>query len=519
MSDALRQAFGMVLADPAVWAAIIAAAVYGVFMGAVPGLTATMALALLVSATYFMPPVVAIAAVVTLVACAIFAGDIPNALLRLPGTPASAAYADDVYRLTLAGRAEQTLGVCLVFSVVGGLIGALILIFLAQPLAAVATSFSVAEYFWLYLMGLSCAVTVSRGSTAHAALGLIMGLLLSTVGLSAVHTQARFTFGQPELFQGINFIPAMIGLFGFSEILRNLLRIDAAEPSEAPPRAARAAGDRTVLARLLVDPAVAVIGSAVPLVVRRKGGVLRSSLIGSAIGMLPGAGADIAAWVSLAVSKRLSATPEQYGRGSLEGIGDASTANSAALAGAWIPALVFGIPGDSVTAIVIGVLLMKNITPGPDIFQDNAALVWSIYLVFILANLVLLPVGLLAIRIGRHLIHVPRRVLLPIILLFCVVGAYAINSSYFDIGVMGAMGLLGFVLERRGVPLGPVVLGIILGGPLEERFVQTISSADSTLSAFFGRPLAAALGVATLLVWLGPLLAALRRRYRRRAGP
>jgi putative tricarboxylic transport membrane protein len=192
----VTQALGHVLGDPYVLAIIVAASAYGVFMGAVPGLTATMAVALVVPVTFFMDPIPALAAIVTLEACAIFAGDIPNALLRIPGTPSSAAYADDAYALTRAGRSAQALGTCLTFSVVGGLFGTLVLVLFAPGLAEITSLFTVAEYFWLYVLGLSCAVIVSRGSTLKGTLALIIGLLLSTVGLSAVHTQARFTFGR-----------------------------------------------------------------------------------------------------------------------------------------------------------------------------------------------------------------------------------------------------------------------------------------------------------------------------------
>lgn len=511
MSDSVIQALGSVLGDPQVLAIIVIAAGYGVFMGAVPGLTATMAVALIIPVTFFLDPIPALAAVVTLEACAIFAGDIPNALLRIPGTPSSAAYADDAYALTRAGRSQEALGVCLTFSVAGGLFGTLLLLLFAPQLAKLATSFTATEYFWLYLLGLSCAVAVSRGSTMKAGLALVIGLLLATVGLSAVHTQARFTFGRAELFQGINFIPAMIGLFGVSEILRNVLRLDAdPEDSATSPPTAAETGSRFTT-RWIFGPILAVFGAAVPLLWRRKWHALRSGLIGSLVGMLPGAGADIGAWVSLAASKRLSKAPEQYGSGSIEGIGDATAANSSALAGAWVPAIVFGIPGDSVTAIVIGVLLMKNVKPGPEIFEKQATLVYSIYLVFLLANLLLIPIGLAAIKMGGLVVRVPRRVLLPVILLFCVIGSYAISGSYFDVGVMLVMGLLGFFLERRGVPLGPIVLGIILGGPLEERFIQTLTGSQGALSAFFGRPLAAGLGVVCILTWLAPPLIRLVR--------
>jgi putative tricarboxylic transport membrane protein len=485
MNGALLEAARKIFCDPQVLVIIATTAAYGVFMGAVPGLTATMAVALLVPVTFFLDPISALAAVVTLEACAIFAGDIPNALLRIPGTPSSAAYADDAYAFTRAGQSDRVLGACLTFSVAGGLFGTMVLMLLARQVAGLTREFASAEYFWLYLLGLSCAVVVSRGSVLQSAFALVVGLLLSTVGFSHSHTLARFTFHQPQLYQGISFIPAMIGLFGISEILRNVLVLDnkAQEAGTGRPRGAQPPGG--LLKRFVVAPIVSVFGPAIPLLWRRKWHALRSGVIGSVGGMLPGAGADIGAWVSLAVSKRTSKRPEDYGRGSLEGIGDATAANNSALAGAWVPALVFGIPGDSITAIVFGVLLMKTV----------------------------------AIKAGGYVVRVPRRVLLPAILLFCVIGSYAINANPFDIGIMLAMGLLGFFLERRRIPLGPVVLGIILGGPLEERFIQTLSKPGSSLASFFGfmpdgqvRPVSLLLGVFCVLVWLVPVILPIVRR-------
>lgn len=507
MSDALLQALQQVVLSPEVVLIVVGAALYGVFMGAMPGLTATMSVALFIPLTYWLDPIPALAGIVTMVACAIFAGDLPTTLLRIPGTPASAAYVDDAYALTRAGRSDEALGAALVSSVLGGLFGAVVLMALGHQLARVATLFSIAEYFWLYVLGLSSAVVVSRGTLSKASLGMLIGLLLSTVGLSAVHTEARFTLGRPELYQGINFIPAMIGLFGLSEVLNNLLGGPAG--LAVPPTAERKRS-ASILRRIFISPFVDVIKPGFELVKRRVRHTLRSGVIGSFVGMLPGAGADIGSWVSLAASKRASDRPEEYGEGSVEGISDATAANSSALAGTWIPALVFGIPGDSITAIVIGVLLMKNLNPGPDIFIEQAPLVYSIYLIFILANLVLLPVGLLAIKTGSRVVRVPQKLLMPIILLLCVVGAYAINSSNFDVAVMLVMGLLGFGLERFGVPLGPVVLGIILGAPLEERFIQILTAAGGDPLAFFGRPVAAALGVLCIALWAWALYTAYR---------
>lgn len=506
MDEAFLQAVAQVFGRADVWLIVVGAAIYGVFVGAIPGLTATMAVALFVPMTYWLDPVSALAAIVTMEACAIFAGDIPTVLLRIPGTPASAAYADDAYAFTRRGQADRPLGTALMCSVFGGIFGSLVLIGLGGQLAKIATLFSVSEYFWLYLLGLSCAVVVSRGSTGKAVLSLMIGLLLATVGLNAVHVEARFTFGRPELFEGISFIPAMIGLFGLSEVLRNV----TARPGDTESIHAHMpeAGDA---GRLSAMRSMFTAGG--QMLWKRKVHAVRSGTIGVLVGMLPGAGADIAAWISLAASKRFAGNRRGDAAddaGSLAGIADATTANNAALAGSWIPALVFGIPGDSVTAIVIGVLLMKNVTPGPQVFAEQASLVYSIYLVFLLANLVLLPVGLVAVKLGGTIIRVPRRVLLPVIVLFCVTGAYALNSSLFDVGVMLAMGLLGFLLERRSFPLGPVVLGLILGGPLEERFIQALTGAGGSVVGLVSRPLAAVLACVCGVLWTLAILAARR---------
>lgn len=541
MSEAVWQAMGQVLLDPSIWVIILLAAFYGMFVGAIPGLTATMATALMVPLTFWLEPLPALAAIVTMVACAIFAGDIPTILIRMPGTPASAAYADAAHTLTNQGRSRTALNVALMSSIIGGLLGALALILIGQWLAGLAAWFSVAEYFWLYLLGLSTAVVISQGSLLKGLFALMIGLLLSTVGLSAVHTESRFTFGQPELYQGVNFIPAMIGLFGVSEVLRNLLNLDQfAGTQGSPSRKPREGASNSLAMSLLhrmVQPVVQSFKTAVILSTTRLAATIRSSVVGTLIGILPGAGADIASWVAMAVGRRseganppdlspifdLDKTHDESSRSrsdhvqaniALNGLSNASNANNASLAGSWIPALVFGIPGDSVTAIVLGVLLMKNIQPGPEIFTAQADLVYGLYTIFFVANLVMWPIGLLAIALGNRVVSVPRRVLLPIILLYCVIGSYAINGSVFDVGIMFVMGLVGFLLERRSVPLGPIVLGIILGGPLEERFIQTATGAGGSLLGFVDRPVAAILGASWLLLWVSMIIRELRHHGR-----
>ncbi len=505
MGEMILTAAQQTLLDPIIWLVVIGSAIYGVFLGAMPGLTATMGVALFVPLAFWLEPLPALAGIVTMVACAIFAGDIPTTLVRIPGTPASAAYVADAYALSQQGRAASTLGVMLWSSVMGGLFGAVVLMVSGDQLARFASWFSVSEYFWLYLLGLSCAVVVGGSSVSRSLLGLLIGLMFSTVGLSAVHGQARFTFGQPELFQGINFIPAMIGLFGLSEVLRG-----AAVWVGTPSVGTKAGEAASVAGAPILRPAIGYF-------LTRPGAWVRSSLIGTAIGILPGAGADIAAWVSAAASQRRSRQPETYGRGSTECVADASAANSASLAGAWIPALVLGIPGDSVTAIAIGVLYMKNLKPGPEIFSTQGTLVFSLYLIFILANLVLLPVGLIAIRIGGYVMRVPRNVLLPIILLLCIVGSYAVSGSLFDIGLMAMFGLIGLACERWKISAGAMVLGMILGGPLEERFVQTLVGSGGSALGFVDRPVAAALALGCGLLWTRAAWSAYARHRGRRS--
>ena len=488
MMEALLQAATDVLGRADIWLIVVASACYGILVGAIPGLTATMAVALFVPMAYWLDSLSAIAAIVTMVACAIFAGDLPTIFMRIPGTPASAAYADEAWTLTQKGHAQRLLGVALTCSVTGGIAGALFLMLLGTQLAKIARWFSVTEYFWLYVIGLSCAVRVAPGGARwKALLSLLLGLLLSTVGLSAVHIEPRFTFGIPSLYQGVSFIPAMIGLFGLSEVFTNLSSksLHARHPIESTLTSF------TTSIRQMASDAAGRWRA-------RRTGVARSSLLGVVIGMLPGAGADIAAWVAFAAARKPKETASD--QDTIDAIGDATTANSAALAGGWIPSLVFGIPGDSVTAIVIGVLLMKNVTPGPAIFTEQTSLVYSIYLIFILANLVMLPVGLLAIRLGGRIVKIPKPVLLPVIVLFCVTGAFALNGSLFDVVTMLVMGLVGFALNRSGFPPGPVVLGLVLGGPLEERLIQSLTAAAGSPLGLISRPGSIALALTALVI-------------------
>ncbi len=469
--------------DPYVITVVVGSAVFGLFVGAVPGLTATMATALLVPVTFFMPPVPALGAIVTASAMAIFAGDIPGAMLRMPGTPASAAYTDESYAMARKGQLELNLGANLVFSVAGGLVGVLFLIVAAPLLAEAALNFSSFEYFWLACLGLSCATLITSSGRTRAVLAMLIGLGIGCVGMDPVAGYPRFTFGSVDLMSGISFIPTMIGAFAVSELLRGAL----------------AHHDTGALVQEKVGALFRGIGD----VTRRYWrNFLRGSMVGTAIGALPGAGADIAAWVSYAMAKRFSKEPEKFGTGHIEGVVESTSSNNSALGGAWMPALVFGIPGDSITAIVIGVLYMKGMNPGPTVFLQNPQFIYAVFMIFILANLLMLPLGWAAIKGAGKLLRAPRNILLPVILLFCIVGSFAITNSPYGILVMLIFGIVGWLMEENGIPVAPLVLGIVLGELLEQSFLTSMMKADGDPTVFFTRPIAGTLGALTLLVWL-----------------
>jgi len=494
MWTAVGQAFSMVF-EPYTMLVMVLASLYGLFVGAVPGLTATMATALLVPVTFFMAPIPAVAAIVTATAMAIFSGDIPGCLLRIPGTPASAAYTDEAFAMTRKGLAEQALGAGLVFSAVGGLFGTLVLILAAPALADFATRFSSFEYFWLVLLGLTCAVFITSDRPLKGLIMLFLGLLVACVGLGNPAGFPRFTFGNVEMMGGIGLIPMMIGMFAISEIIRYV--VDTSPPAE-----------------MVVEQVGNVLKGQWALARKYPIQILRGSALGTAVGALPGAGADIAAWMSYGMSKKFSKEPEKFGTGHVEGIVESGAANNSALAGAWIPALVFGIPGDSITAIVIGVLYMKNMNPGPSLFTNNPQNIYAVFLIFIIANIIMIPLGILCIKVARRILKVPRNILMPVILMFCVVGTFAINNDLFSIGVMLVAGLLAYVFEDNDFPIAPSILGVVLGSMLEENFITSMIKSDGNLGAFFSRPIAAVLAGLTILIWLTPPLLALLRKIR-----
>lgn len=483
------------------WEVLVAVglgAVFGLFVGATPGLSATMAAALLVPLTFPLSPVAAIGAIVACTAMSIFAGDIPAAILRIPGTPASAAYMEELSAMSDRGEMAKGLGNSMFAAVLGGLVGTAVLIFVAPQLANFALSFSSYEYFWLALLGLSCATLVSGEDKLKGAVSLTLGILVTLVGLDVVTGTPRYTFGLVDLQAGVSLIAVLIGAFAIAEIMRS---------SHSNIQS------RTDLPRI---SAGAVVRGQGRTLWRHKVPLARGSLLGTAIGALPGAGPDIAAWIAYAVSKRFSRNPANFGKGSSEAVIGAGSANNAALAGAYVPALVFGIPGDSITAIVIGVLLIKGLQPGPLVFITSPDLVNAIYIVFILANLLILPFGIVAIMAARRVLAVRTGFLYPAIVLLCIIGTFATNNSLFDLWSLCIIGVLVWIMNANDYPAAPFVLGVVLGAIVEQNFMTSMLMSDGDLLAFFARPIAGVLGVVTLTVWLLPAAIALWRLARRK---
>lgn len=485
---------GLVLAELLqmdVLVAWLASMVFGIFVGATPGLTATMAVALIVPMSFYLPPNAGLAMIIGVSFTAIFAGDIPATYLRIPGTPASAVATLDGYRLAQKGKGRLALHLDLICSCIGGLIGVGLLMGLAPQLARASLRLSHFEYFWLTIFGLTLSALACKGRLHRGLLAATLGMGFSTIGIDMVSASARFTFGKSELMGGIGFIPAMIGLFGISEVLRNVCQSQNFKLPALPKQS------RFSFAELRQS------------LWRKKGIVAKSSTLGTLIGALPGAGADIAAWVAYGVARRTSRNAQSFGKGNLEGVIAPTSANNAAVAGAWIPALVFGIPGDSVTAIVLGALLMYDIQPGPMLFEQSGSQVQNIFLIALATQLMLLPAGYLGIRAFGGMLRLPRAIVLVAVMVASIVGTFALQGSLFDVCCMLGFGLMGFLLEALSVPLAPLILGLILGRKVEENLRIGLIQSDGSWAPFFTRPICLVLLILLASAYLCPVIFAI----------
>lgn len=475
---------------------LVSGLILGAIFGALPGLTATMGVALLTPITFWLSAQEGMAMLLGIYCGAIPAGGIPAILLNIPGTPASIAAAWDGYPLAQQGRAGFALGVNALFALAGQTISVLFLALAAFPIASFGLRFGPPEYFALALFGISLMAGVSGDKLARGMLSGMLGLALSTVGLDPMMAVARYTFGNPEFLDGIAFVPVMIGLFGLGEVFAQM-----ASPSSEK-----------------IGPLAATLGRIRPTLAEWKRMALPGLLgsgIGTIVGAIPAAGGDIASVICWEQTKRLSKQPAEFGKGSMEGLAASTTACNAAIGGAMTTMLTLGIPGDAPSAILIGALLIHGVQPGPLLFRDNAPLVYAIILLMLLAAILVAAMGLLAARPLAASLRIPKPWLWTAIILLSLVGSYALNNSVTDVWVMAAAGVLGFLLRKAEVPLGPLVLGLILGPMMESNLRRALILSRGDWSAILLRPIVAGLLVATVVCLVWPLVQRWRAESRK----
>ena len=463
----LPQAIGLFATDLRLLAFVGLGVLLGVFVGAVPGLTATLAIALLLPFTFGMPALEAVVLMTGIFVGGIYGGSVTAIMVRVPGAPANTMTMLDGFEMTRQGRPEVALGLATAASVMGGLIGGVMLILFAPQLARFSLQFQSPEIFALVVMALVAVAAVSQDSLVKGLIATVIGLMISTIGIDIAGVP-RYTFDIFRLFTGVPLIPLVIGLFALAEILRRL------EEPYARPQQVAWISLRRIFSFI---PAWRQVGWRLP---------VKSSLIGALIGALPGAGAAMAAFLAYAEAKRSSPHPEKFGTGTPEGIVAPESSNNAMTGGAFIPMLSFGIPGDAVTAVILSALVIQGIVPGPQLFVQAGELVLPLMAGFLLAYVVLLFVGLLMLPFFARLAVVDHAVLFPIIAAVAVVAAFVAERSVFAIAVMVTIGIGAWLLQRNGFSLVPVLLGVILGPLLERNFRRSMAISDGDPSIFVG---------------------------------
>jgi putative tricarboxylic transport membrane protein len=447
--------------------------ILGIIFGATPGLTATMGVAILVPLTYGMDTVQGFVVILGMYIGAVYGGSISAILLDIPGTPAAMMTGIDGHKMSTQGEAGRALGIATVSSVVGGLISSIILLLVAPILGRMALKFGYPEYTAIGIFGLTIVAGVTGKSMHKGLLASVLGLMISTVGMCPLTGILRFTYGTVSLYSGISFIPAMIGLFGFRQVLssfdtKDIFNIKSFVKSKI-----------SNIFPTFKDLKVCGIT------------ILRCSLIGTFIGALPGAGGSIAAFIAYDTEQK-SASDERrklFGTGIPEGIAAPESSNNAVTGGALIPLLTLGIPGDAATAVMLGAFLMHDLRPGPGLFQHHADIVASIYITLFLANIMLLFFGLYGARIFAKIIEVPQTILMPVVAVFCLLGSFSVFNSYFDVYLMVIFGVLGFILQKFDIPVMPIVLGMILGPIIEINFRQALLANHGNWLIFIQKPI------------------------------
>lgn len=473
----------MALADPGLIVLLIAATLGGVIIGALPGLNATTGAALLLPFTLTMEPIPAISILTAIYCSATFAGAITAILINTPGTSASATTCLDGYPLAQRGEAGRALGLAVVSSTFGGVFSVVCLMIAAPLLSRAAYSFAPPEYFALTVFGLSMLATIGDGAPIKNLISGALGVLLATIGVDLLTSVERFTFDVPELQDGISFVPVMIGVFGISEML------------------AQAGNPHTIREQISMK--------AIKLPSREDykrvwKTILRSSGIGTFIGILPAEGATVASMIGYNEAKRWSKTPEEFGKGAIEGIAGSEAANNSATGGAMVPTLALGIPGSPTAAVILAGLMVHGLRPGPTMFTEQAHFAFAIFWSMMFVNLLFLVIGLYGAKVFARVTLVPVQILWPCVFIFSIVGAYALDQSMFDVWIALAAGVIGYFMRVFGFSVVPLAIGLILGGMLEERLGQSMVMLDERWWMMATRPLTLFFLVLTVLALFGP---------------
>ncbi len=464
---------------------IVLATLGGILVGALPGLNATNGVALLLPFTITMEPIAAIAVLTTIYCAATFAGAITAILINTPGTSASATTCLDGYPLAQRGEAGRALGMAAVSSTIGGIISVLCLMAAAPLLAGAAYKFAPPEYFALTVFGLSMLASIGEESSIKSIMSGAFGVLLATVGIDLLTTVERFTFGMNELTEGIGFVPVMIGVFGIAELLTQ-------------------AGQLGIVRERITLRAIQLPSKAD--YQKTWKAILRSSGIGTFIGILPAEGATIASMIGYNEAKRWSKTPEEFGKGSIEGIAGSEAANNSATGGAMVPTLALGIPGSPTAAVILAGLMVHGLRPGPTMFTEQSTFVFAIFWSMLLVNVLFFFVGLYGARIFARATLIPLTILWPMVFLFSMVGAYALDQSMIDVWIALIFGVIGYLMKRYGFSVVSLAIGLILGGMLEKRLGQSMVMLDEQWWLIATRPLSLFFLVLTVLALAGPFL-------------
>lgn len=490
-ADALS-AMVSVLGDPYLMTLILITTIGGVIIGALPGLGATTGAALLLPFTLTMDPVAAIAVLTTIYVSATFAGAITAILINTPGTAAAAATCLDGFPLAQRGEAGRALGIAVVASTIGGIFSVIVLAFAAPMLARVAYEFRPPEYFALTVFGLSMLASISEGGAVKNLMGGVFGVWLATIGADATTGVERFMFGNLELYEGLNFIPVLVGMFALSELLVQSTRLN--QVMEA------------VKMKAVKLPSMADY---------RKiwRAVLRSCGIGTFIGILPAEGATVASMIGYSEAKRWSRTPEEFGKGAIEGVAGAEAANNSATGGAMVPTLVLGIPGSGTTAVILVGLMVHGLRPGPHLFTEQIDKVYAIFGSMFVANVMFFFLGLFAAKLFARVTLIPRGILWPIVFAFSVVGSYSLAQSMMDVYIALVFGVIGYVFRRFGFALAPVAIGLILGEMVETNLQNSLKMFEGAWWQIPLQPLAAVFLILAVLGVSQPyIIGYLRRR-------